>query len=661
MVTGLPLLLDASSVEVLCETAPVGSVRVELDVDGMEQASITNSRDALLALEHAVRLTEQQLESIEQEVSAARTLGPATSRDDGAVPSPEQLDKWRAADGARAAWIAESLERVPELTATLKQQREAVDIARTQMAQDSDEADWRRWAPTRRLRVQVTGSDEVELVVRYRVPGALWSPAYALHVDSSFRTGRLVLRAVVAQASGEDWSSAQVSLSTAPLQRRVDAPVLKSRRLGRAGPPARSAWRPLPDDLEVLFPQDLNPDAMPRERAGGEREEALGAEWTYGSVAALDTQVPKPKRRGRLAPPTPPPAMQRAERSRPPMAPKKLMMSAPSPAPAAAEEDADVMAFGGETPSPAPQAPRAAAPPPSSRDIVPEALDYGALRMVGWDGAPGQRGRLTRSTVEAEALRHGAEPEAVGRLERARWTVARLANEVARLPLPPHHVHLPSDRGPDYRFDVVGRCDIPSDGRWHGVSLQAHALDLAVSYRAIPREDPRVFRTVTATMDEGLPLLPGPVDVYVAGRLEVTTPWKGSGQDAPITLGLGPEDGLRVARNVRYREESTGLFGGGRRIHTEVDVTVASSLAREVVVELLDRLPVADDDSVAVSLESGEPTASPWTGDEDGPVLKGGLKQSLRLAPGGEAKATLHWHMSVGSKYEVAGGERRGS
>jgi hypothetical protein len=353
--------------------------------------------------------------------------------------------------------------------------------------------------------------------------------------------------------------------------------------------------------------------------------------------------------------------MERSTRLSSVEAPQSIAFSAP-------DLDDEVMVMGGSTPAPA-AAPRKKmksrrapkAPPSGDSSVIPKSLDYGSLRIADWDAAPGQRGRLTRVSLTDQALAAGVPSDAVRHVEQARWTLERLSKEVAVLPVPAHHSR-PTDRtGADFRYGMEGRADIPADGQWHSVSLVSEALELRVEYRLIAREDPRVFRSLSATMVSALPLLPGPVDVYVGGRLELTTPWQGSGQDSPIELGLGPEDALRVARNVRYREEATGLFGGGRRVHTEVELTVASSLPRAISVEVFDRIPVAGDDSVAVSLASAEPTASPWTGEPGGPILRGGLRQEVHIPPGGESKATLHWHMSIGSKYEVDGGERRGN
>jgi len=94
----------------------------------------------------------------------------------------------------------------------------------------------------------------VEIEVEYQVPGAAWLPTYQLRLDGSSGTGTLVLRASVAQRTGEDWSGVRLGLSTADLLRRADLPELRSLRIGRSQqePPALG-WREPPAGLADLF------------------------------------------------------------------------------------------------------------------------------------------------------------------------------------------------------------------------------------------------------------------------------------------------------------------------------------------------------------------------------------------------------------------------
>ncbi|MBU5900146.1 DUF4139 domain-containing protein, partial [Vibrio cholerae O1] len=75
-----------------------------------------------------------------------------------------------------------------------------------------------------------------ELELEYGVPGAVWAPAYRLTYRQGYSTGRLVLRASVAQRTGEDWTDVSLGLATADLRRATGLPKLRSIRIGRSQP-----------------------------------------------------------------------------------------------------------------------------------------------------------------------------------------------------------------------------------------------------------------------------------------------------------------------------------------------------------------------------------------------------------------------------------------
>lgn len=98
------------------------------------------------------------------------------------------------------------------------------------------------------------GGGDVPFVLEYFVPAARWVPSYALHLASDGqRPARLVTAALIAQATGEDWSDVELSVSTADLARDTTLPVPSSWRIGRAQPPPLRGFRPLPTDLPSLF------------------------------------------------------------------------------------------------------------------------------------------------------------------------------------------------------------------------------------------------------------------------------------------------------------------------------------------------------------------------------------------------------------------------
>jgi hypothetical protein len=238
----------------------------------------------------------------------------------------------------------------------------------------------------------------------------------------------------------------------------------------------------------------------------------------------------------------------------------------------------------------------------------------------------------------------------------------RRRDRVRNLKLPPHHVVPGPVEDADFRFDAATPVDLPADTSWHSVSLLSESVDLEVRYRTVPRDDSRAFRMVRAPLTFSAPLLPGPADIYVDGALTLTTPWKGTAGRGTLEMGLGVEDDLRVVRNVRYSEESAGVFGGSRRLVTDIEVEVASGLAREARVEVCDRVPVAGSDDVSVEVEANgcQPAPVSWDSERDGPVLKGGKAQTITVPAGGRFVAKLRYSITLSGKDEIVGGDRRG-
>lgn len=65
------------------------------------------------------------------------------------------------------------------------------------------------------IRVAIDAPGVLEVEVNYLAPAARWTPRYDARVDTQARTLRLSQQALVTQWTGEDWSGAALSLSTA--------------------------------------------------------------------------------------------------------------------------------------------------------------------------------------------------------------------------------------------------------------------------------------------------------------------------------------------------------------------------------------------------------------------------------------------------------------
>jgi uncharacterized protein (TIGR02231 family) len=157
----------------------------------------------------------------------------------------------------------------------------------------------------------------------------------------------------------------------------------------------------------------------------------------------------------------------------------------------------------------------------------------------------------------------------------------------------------------------------------------------------------------------GAPLLSGPVDVFVDGALLTTSRLAFVDRGGTLRIGLGVEDRLRIARNARMEEGTAGLLGGSTTVDHAVTIDLASSLGREVDVDVFERLPVSDDKDVEVKLTRARPEAQKYTQVERGAPIRHGLAWKVHLPPGEREKVELGYRVTFPAKSELVGGNRR--
>ena len=210
----------------------------------------------------------------------------------------------------------------------------------------------------------------------------------------------------------------------------------------------------------------------------------------------------------------------------------------------------------------------------------------------------------------------------------------------------------------DHRYEAGAALDLPSDTRAHRVPLAIAAAPARPRFVTVPRESAEVYREVELDNPFGAPLLPGPCEVFVEGVLLTTTSLGEVGKGGTIALGLGVEDRLRVARNARTDEQSAGLLGGATTVDHRVTIDLRSSLGRPVTVEVIDRVPVSDDDDIEIT-RGGKPAPEPYEQVERGAPVRGGLRWRVPLAPGGQASIEHTYRVKLSARNEIAGGNRR--
>jgi hypothetical protein len=672
-VTGLPRSLDPGSLRAHVLRAPgvrVTGARLDVEAEPLGTGTSHELRREVERLrdEYAAAQgrRDRQLGLIE-EVRGLHPVPPARSREDLHRRTP--VDAWLEL----ADFVDERLTglhaRLVEVEEALLRVEHQLTVATDRLARASTDAPSAHVETTvsALLTLDGTGDAEVEmeLEVEYGVPGAVWVPAYRLTHRQGDGTGRLVLRASVAQRTGEDWTGVRISLATADLRRRTDLPKLRSIRLGRRQPaPTPSGWREPPAGLTDLFAgYDA---AVPRPATT-----AVPAAVVAGSVPVAATggsasgpfPPPPPTPQGYGGPPAPLPVPGGADRTSPEVfAGERPNLAQPVRSRPGGRPRTGDRSFPGPPAAMAPSAPGRAAPPPPPATAAPglaappsppapaasppqpsgAELDYAALVLCGPDEQAGRRGRLfPDSPFDAVAAEY-----------------RRRAESVAALPLPGHAVRPRESVGSfDHRFDATARADIPSDGTWHTITVAEIPVGLRTEYFCVPSVEQTVYATLVLSNATDQALLAGPVAVTVDDDFLLTAALPTLAPGGVRRVGLGPAEGVQVTRRTNLHESASGLRNNTTVLDHRVHVELSNRLARPATVEVRERVPVTSEPDVRIEERAD------WTAPEDGAGPEhhapGTRIWRVDLPAGGTAALDGGYEIRIPAGKALVGGNRR--
>lgn len=512
----------------------------------------------------------------------------------------------------------------------------------------------------RQVTVRLAGGGPVEsLSLVYVVKAARWWPAYEARIEQGGQRARWALQAFVAQASGEDWGEVELALSTADLVTDARLPELRSLRLGRAQPPKTKGYRPPPEGLDALFrgyeealtrpspsPAKPKPQPRPEPKPAPPRDRDMLLDDM--EVGAAPEPMPNTIQSAVVnlgaapgGPPPPPmpaqaaPMMDKVAKSgRGGAARSRSMSKKRAYADEQAKEDFAGGGGGGLPPEPEPA--------PEALEPADAWLDFDALELRGRGAGSSQRGKLRRAPSESapQGRVNDLSPPAYGRdplAERGRF---------------------------DHTYRAAGLFDVPSQRSLTRVSLLELEADLRQVLRTVPvEEEGAVYREAELTNPLEAPLLGGgPADVYLDGSLLTTSPLSKVGRGGTIQLGLGTEDRVRVARNVKVEESSSGMISKTTRVVHHVTIELRSSLGVPARIVVVDRVPVVaeGEDDLEVQLLESSPAAEPYEQRERDARVKGGLRWELELPAGGSQELRFSYALELPAKREVQGGNNRG-
>ena len=713
VIEGLTSLADVGSFraalrtgsEVTADTREILGVRAKLVVPERPpvDASLGRKVDALRR-QHETLVMERNHAGWRRDVLASVQPDPDLVRRVLVIDPAERIADALAIVKLAAEEMTALDAKIAELTRTIEAKEREIEAAKVALAQASRRSSANESfgdAPPQLSAIVRLGARDVRrsdsrdeaasptsMEVEYAVMAARWWPTYRARFTDGATRAALSLSALVAQATGEDWSGVRLSLSTGDLLRDVRLPELTSLRLGRAQKPRPRGYRPPPEGLDAMFEGfdrfvaevhvTTRVTATVAISAGYDPSNA--APWNAPETGTLHGYAEHEAHSDDLDEPTAVAALQDLQKAK--------RTSKPRPAAGAPPPPPEAPGFGGGGAPPPARAPMpmaapmmASAPMSATRAgsmemarAAPKGRALFSLAQLADEGTLGG-GETTIEPLPIEPadawldfdtlrLDPAADRDRRGRLVREpgaagpRGEIA--ARKIENMEAPSGATDPRASRG---LFDVVysaaGTADVPSSGRPHRVTLLTAEAPATPRFVTVPREATEVYRRADVANPFGVPLLTGPVEVLIDGALVALTRLSYTDRGGVLSIGLGVEERVRVARNTRIDEGTAGLLGGSATIDHSVTVDLASSLGRKIVVELLDRLPVSDDKDVEIKLLASQPQPQPYSQADLGQPVRKGLRWEVEVPAGGKAKAEWRYRVTLPSKMEVVGGNRR--
>ncbi|MBX3171542.1 MAG: DUF4139 domain-containing protein [Candidatus Eremiobacteraeota bacterium] len=552
-------------------------------------------------------------------------------------------------------------------------------------------------------------ASHLRLLLSYQVEGACWVPGYSLRFDRDCSLADLELRALVCQSSGEDWTNAKLSVSTAEPERWTEVPQLASRRLGRRQVQNTPGWRPLPPQSEALFsdydgvPQ--TPRAIHREDFGPrppylsdlqivavalmslppEVSALLFKELSPDHVRELTLQVSQL--------PSIPPAEREAacgfvagrgqnlellvvrksevvvERfhqllasQRPAVRERPSTRLEPVFQCRVSNDICDLMEDRSSGAS-SPRKPESIVeyrvgpliPERSplagrrySRELSQEQLAFDLLYLPG--AGENERGKLLpQSPVEA-SLRRWKDRDSVPQARQILADAQRQGDQLLRK-APPLGYHPPGPvQSQDWLYPGQARVTIRGDCSYHSVPILRRQLPAVLHWLVVPKVTHDVFRRVELECPADLALPAGPVDLFVGSDYLACVELAPVAAGEAFLLDMGVETGVRVARRPTFQEQAAGLMGGTLQLRHEIHIEARNYLTRQVRLQVREPLPQASEGS-----DCKVRPESQWDSLEGG----AGYFCWLSLPPGQRAECRFSYFIEMSNRLELVGGNRR--
>jgi hypothetical protein len=620
----LPDLPGAVLLDTLRVSSPARILRVEarrVERSRVSIAQVETLLDQVEALREDLFRLRLDREAIQRELDLLRRAAPVQAAPESVrlgKPAPplkpeswrigiDFLDQQKAKDRAQLRTLSESERVLAEKLAAVERQVAAANVGGFSA---------QRTEAVVALDIEQAGKTEIEL--EYFVSGASWRPAYEIEYRAD--KGALALRtgAKVRQASGEDWDSVRLELSTAIPGQGIDLPELLTWTLGEQQdfvPQAVAARSPL-----------VPPRYAPPAASAGAELGRLAAR-----IGELSQQIADLKNSLALAMNTPAEAKPAEQ---PPAAPRKKTTI-----------NFDEDRIDGNLVRPDASyatrrpAPPAAPPPPPANTPMAAPVYEAEVAM----SSPSVPSRVAGSIGRAVGSLFSGSPEETVQTPLGLFepTPDRLAELAADPDLPARLAG-----GLDYVYTAPARTRVPSDGQELRVPLTVEEAPAALFYATTPALAPAAFLRARLENKSATPILRGAANIYLgrdfAGEAMIET----TGPGSVIELPLGADQDIKVLRKVVPATETVGLLSKDDVTVYRVTIEIGNYKKRAIAINVLDQVPKSGQEKIEVKLTAAEPRA-------EGPDTDGLLRWKLDLPAGKTRTITFAYEIRRPSGWKL--------
>ncbi len=216
-----------------------------------------------------------------------------------------------------------------------------------------------------------------------------------------------------------------------------------------------------------------------------------------------------------------------------------------------------------------------------------------------------------------------------------------LAEAPASMPAPPPPVEATAavaevlESGLHLDFKVPAALNVPSDANPHRVPIDGRNVAATFDYVTAPKTREAAYLRATVVNTLPYPLLPGPADLFIGQDFVGSNPLPAVAAGEEAKMFFGQDDQVKVTREQVRRERSqSGLLSKSEELALGYRITVRNFRKAPVRIDVLDQIPVSQDEKIEV--QDVTMTPAPSKKGEDGL-----LTWTLELAPGEKKEIAL--------------------